>query len=215
MGATASIKQESSLDGFLSRKAFFFDNATAQYFVSAESKQIGISIDCSWNQPLMLNIRIVDGDKIYRPTDTQIFIRKKTSEDSNSACGILTFYKPINVGDPICDGPESLSAHLLAESEVFEGICNIIFKYKQQVGIKIEAKNIKEDIWDVTKEKSLVVADFSVFTKKTDDKDAEVLPKKENNIQDNQENSLPALSNQLFENLFLQKIRRLIKRIFW
>ena len=166
MGASAAIKQESSLDDFLSRKSFFFDNAKAQYFVSADSKQTGINIDCIWNQPLRSNIRIINGDKIFRPTEPQILIYKDSSNDSNSPSGILTFNKPINVGDPICDGPENLCVKLLANKETFEGICDILFKYKQQIEIKVEVKNIKEDIWDVTKEKRLEVTDFSVFTKK-------------------------------------------------
>jgi len=208
MNSGVAVKPGSALDAFLSRKAFFFDNAIARYFVSAESKQIGISIDCNWNQPLMQKIRIVDGEKVYKPTDAQILIYKKTDKDSNSHSGILTFCDSINVGDPICDGPESLSAQLMAESEVFEGICDIIFKYEQQVGIKIEAKDIKEDIWDVAKEKRLVVVDFSVFTKKTNEKAAEVHSKAENNY-DNHEHHLPEFSQQS-----LGKVFKYLKKLF-
>lgn len=171
MGVDAAIKQESSLDNFFPT-SLFFDNAKAQYFVSADSQQTGINIDCIWHQPLGQNIQIIKGDKIFRPTETQILIYKKTSNDPNSSKGILAFYEPIKIGDPICDGPENLSAQLLADKEIFDGICDILFKYKQQIGIKVGVKKIKNDIWDVAKEKALLVTDFSVFTKKTVEKEA-------------------------------------------
>ena len=209
MSSGVAIKQESALEDYIYRKEFFFDNATAQYFVSAESKQIGINIDCSWNQPLRQNIRIVDRDKIYSPTETQILIYKNIDKEINTHFGILLFYEGMNVGDPICDSPESLSAQLFAGSEVFEGICDIIFKYKQQVGIKIEAKNIKEDIWDVTKEKRLVVTGFSVFSKKTNGKDPNVALKAENNYEGNQEHHLTEFSQQSLEKVF-----KYLKKLF-
>ena len=214
MGASAAIKQESSLEDLLSRKSLFFDNARAQYFVSADSKRTGINIDCNWNQPLMQNIRIVNSDKIFRPTETQILIYKNISKDSNSPYGILTFYEPINIGDPICDGPENLCAELLADKETFEGICDILFKYKQQIGIKVEVKNIKEDIWDVTKEKRLEVTNFSVFTKKANEQDADSISKAENSCEDNQGHHLTEFSQQTFEKLVKQTVLKYIKKMF-
>ena len=214
MGASAAIKQESSLDDFLSRKSLFFDNAKAQYFVSADSKQTGINIDCTWNQPLRSNIRIINGDKIFRPTETQIMIYKDSSNDSNSPSGILTFYEPINIGDPICDGPENLCVKLLADKETFEGICDILFKYKQQIGIKVEVKNIKEDIWDVTKEKRLEVTDFSVFTKKTSEKDADFISKADKTSEDFQEHYPTEFPQQAFAKILKHTLVKYLKKIF-
>ncbi len=167
MSSGGSNKKEGSLDDLLFSNPFLFDIAKAQYFVSTDSQQIGLNIDCIWNQPLMLNIKIVDGQKIYKPTQTAIMIYKNLGKELKTSCGIIAFYKPINVGDPICDAPETLGIELVAEKEAFEGICDILFKYKQQLKIKVEVKKIRENVWDVTKEKNLAVTKFSVFTEKT------------------------------------------------
>jgi dihydroxyacetone kinase DhaKLM complex PTS-EIIA-like component DhaM len=66
----------------------------------------------------------------------------------------------------------------------------------------------KIDLWDVAKEKRLVVVDFSVFTKKTNEKAAEVHSKAENNY-DNHEHHLPEFSQQS-----LGKVFKYLKKLF-
>jgi len=167
----AAVKKEIALEEWLSIKSLYFKNIEAEYFTMAESKQTGINIKCSLNQPLLQEIEFVKGNESYKPKTTQIVIYKVTGNEAKESLGIISFNEPISIGDSICDGPENLDARLVAENEVFEGICDIIFKYKQQVEIKIEAKNLKDRIWDIAKYKNLLVKDFCIFTKREIEED--------------------------------------------